>query len=176
MLASTHLVGVDSGVGVGFDSGWSESPVNPSTPQHWILQIRTISWYTCRYKAFISRLVILFNFTILSKPEPPRFVYGSGSEQNVPVAPAPAPAPGKMCRLRFRIPANKTSIDIMRSRNWPDLRLQIYKVWDIQVVGIYDLMKRWRFETNRINSAPQSQKPVFWLWPDLRPLAPKIAT
>ena len=45
MLASTHLVGVDSGVGVGFDSGVgvgfdsggseleSESPENPSTPQ-----------------------------------------------------------------------------------------------------------------------------------------------
>ena len=62
-----------------------------------------------------------------------------------------------------------------RSQNWPDLWWQISKIWDIQVVGIYDLMKRWRFETNRISSVataqPQSQKPVFdfdltW-WPDL---------
>ena len=64
---------------------------------------------------------------------------------------------------------------MMRSRNWPDLWWQISKIRDIQVVGIYDLMKRWRFETNRISSVataqPQSQKPVFdfdltW-WPDL---------
>ena len=49
------------------------------------------------------------------------------------------------------------------------------KIWDIQVVDIYDLMKRWRFETNRISSVataqPQSQKPVFYFdltwWPDL---------
>ena len=37
MLASTYLVGVDSGVGVGVDSGGSESelesPENPSTPR-----------------------------------------------------------------------------------------------------------------------------------------------
>ena len=64
---------------------------------------------------------------------------------------------------------------MVRSRNWPDLWWQISKIRDIQVVGIYDLMKRWRFETNRISSVataqPQSQKPVFdfdltW-WPDL---------
>ena len=63
---------------------------------------------------------------------------------------------------------------MVRSRNWPDLWWQISKIRDIQVVGIYDLMKRW-FETNRISSVataqPQSQKPVFdfdltW-WPDL---------
>ena len=54
---------------------------------------------------------------------------------------------------------------MVRSRNWPDLWWQISKIRDIQVVGIYDLMKRWRFETNRISSVataqPQSQKPVF---------------
>ena len=64
---------------------------------------------------------------------------------------------------------------MVRSRNWPDLWWQISKIRDIQVVDIYDLMKRWRFETNRISSVataqPQSQKPVFefyltW-WPDL---------
>ena len=64
---------------------------------------------------------------------------------------------------------------MVRSRNWPDLWWQISKIRDIQVVGIYDLMKRWRFETNLISSVataqPQSQKPVFdfdltW-WPDL---------
>ena len=64
---------------------------------------------------------------------------------------------------------------MVRSLNWPDLWWQISKIRDIQVVGIYDLMKRWRFETNRISSVttaqPQSQKPVFdfdltW-WPDL---------
>ena len=64
---------------------------------------------------------------------------------------------------------------MVRSWNWPDLWWQISKIRDIQVVGIYDLMKRWRFETNRISSVataqPQSQKPVFdfdltW-WPDL---------
>ena len=64
---------------------------------------------------------------------------------------------------------------MVRSRNWPDLWWQISKIRDIQVVGIYDLMKRWRFETNRISTVataqPQSQKPVFdfdltW-WPDL---------
>ena len=64
---------------------------------------------------------------------------------------------------------------MVRSRNWPDLWWQISKIRDIQVVGIYDLMKRWRFETNRISSVttaqPQSRKPVFdfdltW-WPDL---------
>ena len=64
---------------------------------------------------------------------------------------------------------------MVRSRNWPDLWWQISKIRDIQVVGIYDLMKRWRFETIRISSVstaqPQSQKPVFdfdltW-WPDL---------
>ena len=64
---------------------------------------------------------------------------------------------------------------MVRSRNWPDLWWQISNIRDIQVVGIYDLMKRWRFETNRISSVataqPQSQKPVFdfdltW-WPDL---------
>ena len=53
----------------------------------------------------------------------------------------------------------------MRSRNWPYLLWQISKIRDLQVVGIYDLMKRWRFETNRISSVataqPQSQKPVF---------------
>ena len=57
---------------------------------------------------------------------------------------------------------------------WP-LVTDIKKIRDIQIVGIYDLMKRWRFETNRISSVataqPQSQKPVFdfdltW-WPDL---------
>ena len=64
---------------------------------------------------------------------------------------------------------------MVRSRNWPDLWLQISKIRDIQSVGIYDLMKRWKFETNRISrvatAQPQSQKPVFdfdltW-WPDL---------
>ena len=64
---------------------------------------------------------------------------------------------------------------MVRSRNWPDLWWQISKIRDIQVVGVYDLMKRWRFETNRISSVataqPQSQKPVFdfdltW-WRDL---------
>ena len=35
-----------------------------------------------------------------SEPEPPRFFYGSGSEQTVSAAPAPT----KMCRLRLRIP------------------------------------------------------------------------
>ena len=59
---------------------------------------------------------------------------------------------------------------MVRSRNWPDLWWQISKIRDIQVVGIYDLMKRWRFETNRISSVataqPQSQKPVLTLtWP-----------
>ena len=64
---------------------------------------------------------------------------------------------------------------MVRSRKWPDLWLQISKIRDIQVVGICDLMKRWRFETNRISSVataqPQSQKPVFYFdltwWPDL---------
>ena len=64
---------------------------------------------------------------------------------------------------------------MVRSRNWPGLWWQISKIRDIQVVGIYDLMKRWRFETNRISSVataqPQSQKPVFYFdltwWPDL---------
>ena len=64
---------------------------------------------------------------------------------------------------------------MVRSRNWPDLWWQISKIRDIQVVGICDLMKRWRFETNRISSVataqPQIQKPVFdfdltW-WPEL---------
>ena len=64
---------------------------------------------------------------------------------------------------------------MVRSRNWPDLWWQISKIRDIQVVGTYDLMKPWRFETNRISGVataqPQSQKPVFdfdltW-WPDL---------
>ena len=59
---------------------------------------------------------------------------------------------------------------IVRSRNWPDLWWQISKIRDIKVVGIYDLMKRWRFETNWISSVataqPQSQT-RFWLWPDL---------
>ena len=64
---------------------------------------------------------------------------------------------------------------MVRSRNWPDLWWQISKIRDKQVVGIYDLMKRWRFETNRISNVataqPQSQKPDFdfdltW-WPDL---------
>ena len=64
---------------------------------------------------------------------------------------------------------------MVRSRNWPDLWWQISKIRDRQVVSIYDLMKRWRCETNRISSVataqPQSQKPVFdfdltW-WPDL---------
>ena len=64
---------------------------------------------------------------------------------------------------------------MVRSRNWPDLWWQISKIRDIQVVGIYDLMQRWRFETNRMSSVataqPQIQKPVFdfdliW-WPDL---------
>ena len=64
---------------------------------------------------------------------------------------------------------------MMRSRNWPDLWSQILKIRDKQVVGIYDLMKRWKIETNRIRSVataqPQSQKPIFdfdltW-WPDL---------
>ena len=54
---------------------------------------------------------------------------------------------------------------MVRSRNWPDLWSQISKIRDIQVVGICDLMKHWRFETNRISSVataqPQSQKPVF---------------
>ena len=64
---------------------------------------------------------------------------------------------------------------MVRSRNWPDLWWQTSKIRDIQVVGIYDLMKRWRFETNRISSVataqPQIQKPVFYFdltwWPDL---------
>ena len=64
---------------------------------------------------------------------------------------------------------------MVRSRNWPDLWWQISKIRNIQVVGIYDPMKCWRFETNRISNVataqPQSQKPVFdfdltW-WPDL---------
>ena len=64
---------------------------------------------------------------------------------------------------------------MVRSRNWPDLWSQIAKIRDVEVAGIYDLMKRWRFETNRTSSVataqPQSQKHVFdfdltW-WPDL---------
>ena len=59
---------------------------------------------------------------------------------------------------------------MVRSRNWSDLWSQISKIRDIQVVGIYDLMKRWKFETNRIHSVataqPQSQKPILTLtWP-----------
>ena len=59
---------------------------------------------------------------------------------------------------------------MVRSRNWPDLWWQISNIRDIQVVGIYELMKRWRFETNRISSVataqPQSET-RFWLWHDL---------
>ena len=68
-------------------------------------------------------------------------------------------------------------LTMVRSRNWPDLWWQISKIRDIQVIGIYDLMKRWRFETYRISSVataqPQSQKPVFdfnlpwWTFGDL---------
>ena len=60
-------------------------------------------------------------------------------------------------------------------RDRPDLRSHMYKIRDLQVVGVYNLMKRWKCQTNRINSVasaqPQSQKPSFcfdlaW-WPDL---------
>ena len=65
-----------------------------------------------RNKTFISRFIVLLDFTSLSEPEPPRFRRlrlrlrlrgncssgsgsGSGSGQNrpAPAAPAPAPAP-----------------------------------------------------------------------------------
>ena len=57
---------------------------------------------------------------------------------------------------------------------WP-LVTDIKKIRDIKVVGIYDLMKRWTFETNRMHSVataqPQSQKPIVYFdltwWPDL---------
>ena len=54
---------------------------------------------------------------------------------------------------------------MVRSRNWPDLWSQIWKIRDIQVLVIYGLMKRCKVETNRIHSVataqPQSQKPIF---------------
>ena len=55
---------------------------------------------------------------------------------------------------------------------WPGHRYQKYEIY-LQVVGIYyGLMKRWKFETNRIHTAqPQIQKPIFYFdltwWPDL---------
>ena len=55
------------------DTAEFQSPEYTSTPQPWTLIIRTISCYTCKYKALISRLLILLNFTSLSEPEPPRF-------------------------------------------------------------------------------------------------------
>ena len=45
---------------------------------------------------------------------------------------------------------------MVRSRNWPDLWSQISKIRDIQVVGIYDLMKHWRFG---------NQSDIYIVWP-----------
>ena len=58
---------------------------------------------------------------------------------------------------------------MVRSWNWPDLWSQISNIRDKKVVDIYDLMKRWKLETNRINSVataqPQSQNLIFFTSP-----------
>ena len=66
---------------------------------------------------------------------------------------------------------------MVRSQNWLDLWSQISKLRDIQVVGIYDLMKRWKFGTNRISGMTQCFGTNMWplrslkvskpFWPDL---------
>ena len=69
--------------------GEYENPLD--TPGSFCIRVNNALIKQCN-ASFISRLLILLNFTSLSKAELPA-LDGSGCEQNAPAAPAPASAP-----------------------------------------------------------------------------------